>query len=148
MASGRQTAPWTRVLFYTWHVGAFVSRKCMTSKGLTRNSRYSSVNSVAYCFKTLLSLFVCHLHTVLWLASMITMVRKTPNSGSRSTTSPSVKTNCGLRSFLQARIMAICWAATDSTGSSIRLNSSKQPHEPDCAKPASRHQVLNSTQIY
>ena len=64
------------------------------------------------------------------------MVRKSPNSGSRSTTSPSVKTNCVLCSFLAASTMAICCAATDNTGRSIRLNSSKQPHDPDCARPA------------
>jgi len=75
------------------------------------------------------------------------MVRNRPNSGSRSTTSPSVKTNCGLRSFLHARMMATCWAATDSTGSSIRLNSSKQPHEPDCARPATRRQIQIQIQI-
>ena len=69
---------------------------------------------------------------------VITIVINRPNSGSRSTTSASVKTNCGLRSFLQTSTMAICWAATESTGNSIRLNSSKQPHEPDCAKPTAQ----------
>ncbi len=69
-----------------------------------------------------------------------TMVRKSPNSGSRSTTSPSVKMNCDFRSFLHCSTMAICCAATDNTGSSIRLNSSKQPHDPDCARPV-RHGV-------
>ena len=65
-----------------------------------------------------------------------TMVRKIPNSGSMSTTSPSVKMNWFLRSFLHVSTTWICWAATDSTGSSIRLNSSKQPQLPDCASPA------------
>jgi len=68
----------------------------------------------------------------------VTIVRKRPNSLSRSTRSPSLKMNCDLRSFLQTRIIAICWAATERTGSSIRLNSSKQPQEPDCARPINR----------
>ena len=73
-----------------------------------------------------------------------TMVRKRPNSGSRSTLSPSVKMNWDLRSFLQASTMAICWAATDSTGSSMRLNSSKQPQEPDWARPVGTHKHVYS----
>ena len=66
----------------------------------------------------------------------LTMVKKMPNSMFKSTMSPSVKTNCFLRSFLQANTMAICCAATDKTGNSMRLNSSKQPQDPDWAKPA------------
>lgn len=49
--------------------------------------------------------------------------------------SPSVNWNVFFFSRLLARTTATCWAATDSTGSSMRLNSSKQPHEPDWAKP-------------
>ena len=64
-----------------------------------------------------------------------TIVRKMPNSGSRATLSPSEKMKAALRSFLAVRTMAICCAATDKTGSSMRLNSSKQPHDPDCARP-------------
>jgi hypothetical protein len=60
-----------------------------------------------------------------------TIVRKMPNSGLISTTSPSVNTNCFFLSFLAPRITAICCAATDRTGSSILLNSSKHPHDPD-----------------
>ncbi len=33
------------------------------------------------------------------------------------------------------RIDNICMATTDITSILIRLNSSKQPHEPDCTKP-------------
>ena len=63
------------------------------------------------------------------------MVKKIPNSGSISTSSPSVKINIFFLSFLHVSTTWICWAATDSTGSSMRLNSSKQPQLPDCAKP-------------
>lgn len=66
----------------------------------------------------------------------LTMVRKSPNSGFRVTLSPSVKTKDVLRSFLHVKIMEICWAATERTGRSIRLNSSKQPQDPDCANPS------------
>lgn len=69
----------------------------------------------------------------LWL---LTMVRKSPNSGFIVTLSPSVKIKDFFRSFLHVRIMEICWAATDRTGKSIRLNSSKQPQDPDCASPS------------
>lgn len=61
----------------------------------------------------------------------LTMVRKIPNSGFMRMTSPSLKTKVSFFSFLQVKTMLICCAATDSTGSSIRLNSSKQPHDPD-----------------
>lgn len=67
---------------------------------------------------------------------ILTMVRKMPNSGSMLTTSPSVKTNCDLRSFLHVRTMAICCAATDNAANSMRLNSSKHPHDPDIDSPA------------
>lgn len=63
------------------------------------------------------------------------MVMNIPNSGQSSTISPSVNWNDFFFSFLLAKTTATCWAATDNTGSSIRLNSSKQPQEPDCAKP-------------
>lgn len=63
------------------------------------------------------------------------MVKKIPNSGFMRMTSPSLKTKVSFFSFLQVKTMLICCAATESTGSSIRLNSSKQPHDPDCAKP-------------
>ena len=66
---------------------------------------------------------------------MLTMVKKIPNSMSMSTLSPSVKMKAGFLSFLHCRTIAICWAATDNTGNSIRLNSSKHPQEPDWAKP-------------
>lgn len=66
----------------------------------------------------------------------LTMVRKSPNSGFIVTLSPSVKIKDFFRSFLHVRIMEICWAATDRTGKSIRLNSSKQPQDPDCASPS------------
>ena len=65
----------------------------------------------------------------------LTMVRKSPNSGFIVTLSPSVKIKDFLCSFLHVRIMEICWAATERTGRSIRLNSSKQPQDPDCASP-------------
>lgn len=61
-----------------------------------------------------------------------------PNSGFISTLSPSVKTKLFLRSFLHVNTIAICCAATDSTGKSIRLNSSKQPQEPDWARPSKK----------
>lgn len=61
----------------------------------------------------------------------LTIVRKRPNSGFIVTLSPSVKIKDFLRSFLHVRIMEICWAATERTGRSIRLNSSKQPQDPD-----------------
>lgn len=64
-----------------------------------------------------------------------TIVRNIPNSLSMSTTSPSVKVNWGFFFFLHWSTICICWAATDKTGSSMRLNSSKQPHAPDWAKP-------------
>ena len=51
------------------------------------------------------------------------------------TTSPSVNMNSDFLSFLHINTTYICCAATDNTGSSIRLNSSKQPHEPDWARP-------------
>ena len=65
-----------------------------------------------------------------------TIVKKIPNSGSMSTLSPSVKMNWLFLSFLHSNTMAICCAATDNTGNSILLNSSKQPQDPDWAKPA------------
>lgn len=65
----------------------------------------------------------------------LTIVIKMPNSGLSDTLSPSVKINFFFLSFFAIRTMYICCAATDNTGSSIRLNSSKQPQEPDCAKP-------------
>lgn len=71
------------------------------------------------------------------------MVRKMPNSGLISTLSPSVKTKLLRRSFLQVRTIAICWAATDKTGRSMRLNSSKQPHEPDWARPGNQTHVIS-----
>lgn len=61
----------------------------------------------------------------------LTMVRKRPNSGFISTRSPSVKMKFFFLSFLHVRTTEICCAATDNTGSSMRLNSSKQPQEPD-----------------
>jgi len=64
-----------------------------------------------------------------------------PNSGSMLTMSPSVNTNCDRRSFLHVRTIAICCAATDSAANSIRLNSSKQPHDPDIDRPASHTSV-------
>ena len=64
-----------------------------------------------------------------------TMVINIPNSGLRSTTSPSVKINWRFRSLRQPRTIAICCAATESTGRSILLNSSKHPHDPDWARP-------------
>lgn len=67
---------------------------------------------------------------------VLTIVMKIPNSGHISITSPSVKVNCCFFSLCALRITATCWAATDNTGNSMRLNSSKQPHDPDCAKPA------------
>ena len=72
-----------------------------------------------------------------------TIVRKIPNSGFMSTTSPSVKMNWVLRSFLQLRTIAICCAATDNTGRSIRLNSSKQPHAPDWARPGGKTRIIH-----
>lgn len=68
----------------------------------------------------------------------LTIVRKMPNSGLISTWSPSVKTKFLRRSFLHVRTIAICWAATDKTGRSMRLNSSKQPQEPDWARPGNQ----------
>ena len=63
------------------------------------------------------------------------MVKKIPNSGFIRITSPSLKRKVSFFSFLHVKTMLICCAATESTGSSIRLNSSKQPQDPDCAKP-------------
>ena len=79
-----------------------------------------------------------------------TIVKKRPNSGSRSTTSPSVNINCGFLSFLHWSTIAICCAATDNTGSSIRLNSSKHPQEPDCARPTNEKsgEVKKQSYIY
>ena len=76
------------------------------------------------------------------VGTRITMVRKMPNSGSMSTISPSVKTNCFFLFLLHSRTTYICCAATDSTGSSIRLNSSKQPQAPDWASPGERECVV------
>lgn len=73
----------------------------------------------------------------------LTIVRKIPNSGLISTLSPSVKTKFLRRSFLQVRTIAICWAATDNTGRSMRLNSSKQPHDPDWARPGNQTHVIS-----
>lgn len=76
------------------------------------------------------------MESVRWfLLLLLAIVKKIPNSGSMSTTSPSVKMNIFFRSFLHVRTTWICCAATDSTGSSIRLNSSKQPQLPDWARP-------------
>ena len=71
-----------------------------------------------------------------------TMVRKIPNSGFMSTQSPSEKMNCLRRSLRALSTIAICWAATDNTGKSIRLNSSKQPQDPLWAKPACERGVV------
>jgi len=76
--------------------------------------------------------------TPAYYCGCFTMVRKIPNSLSIDTTSPSVNMNWGLFIFLHCSTIAICWAATDSTGSSIRLNSSKQPQDPDCASPVNK----------
>lgn len=77
----------------------------------------------------------------------LTMVRKSPNSGFIVTLSPSVKIKDFFRSFLHVRIMEICWAATDRTGKSIRLNSSKQPQDPDCASPSKGNLIENPFSI-
>lgn len=61
-----------------------------------------------------------------------------PNSGFKSTQSPSEKMNCFFLSFLAVKMIEICCAATDKTGNSIRLNSSKHPQDPDCARPKKR----------
>ena len=81
-----------------------------------------------------------------WNKSVHTMVKKIPNSMLRATLSPSVKMKFFLRSFLLCSTMAICWAATDNTGSSILLNSSKQPHEPDWAKPGIEKELYRCKQ--
>ena len=103
----------------------------------TKNTNNIHINNYfkknTYISMTLFRLAFSHIK---WKkARAQTIVRKIPNSGFISTRSPSVKMNCFLRSFLQASTMAICCAATDRTGRSIRLNSSKQPHDPDWAKP-------------
>lgn len=67
----------------------------------------------------------------------LTMVMKIPNSLFKFTESPSVKTNCCFFSFFAFKTVATCWAATDKTGNSMRLNSSKQPQVPDWASPES-----------
>lgn len=84
------------------------------------------------------SLLINRLLISKWLSALFkqTIVKKTPNSGSIKTISPSVNVNWLRRSFLQAKMMAICWAATDKAANSMRLNSSKQPHDPDLARPA------------
>lgn len=64
-----------------------------------------------------------------------TIVIKSPNSGFSSNSSPSENTSCLFLDFLADKTICICCAATDKTGSSILLNSSKHPQEPDCAKP-------------
>lgn len=65
----------------------------------------------------------------------LTIVMKIPNSGFISIISPSVKMKVFFFSFLAVNTTATCCAATDKTGSSMRLNSSKQPQVPDCASP-------------
>ena len=97
----------------------------------------------AYHFKKYIQIsFYLRKIVLFWkICTKLTIVRKIPNSGLRSTTSPSVKMNCFLRSFLAVRTMAICCAATDSTGRSIRLNSSKHPHDPDCANPEKYNKI-------
>ena len=60
---------------------------------------------------------------------------KIPNSGFMLTMSPSENRNILFFSFLQVRMIDICCAATDKTGSAILLNSSKHPQVPDCANP-------------
>lgn len=72
---------------------------------------------------------------------VLTIVKKSPNSGFISTLSPSVKIKFFLRSFLHVKTIAICCAATDSTGRSMRLNSSKQPQDPDCARPEMKQKL-------
>lgn len=53
----------------------------------------------------------------------LTIVMKIPNSLFSSMVSPSVKTNDFFFSLRAVSTTATCWAATDSTGNSIRLNS-------------------------
>lgn len=77
-----------------------------------------------------------------------TIVINIPNSGQTSTTSPSVKIKFFFFSFFADRITATCWAATDSTGSSMRLNSSKQPHVPDCANPINKSSLLSEKDLF
>ena len=60
---------------------------------------------------------------------------KNPTRGSRETMEPSVKTKLFLRSRMAFRTQNTCWAQTDSTSRLMRLNSSKQPHRPDWARP-------------
>lgn len=84
----------------------------------------------------------CIIHEKLSGNKILTMVRKIPNSGFMRMTSPSLKTKVSFFSFLQVNTILICCAATESTGSSIRLNSSKQPHDPDCAKPKTSKSIL------
>ena len=103
-----------------------------------KNTNNIHINNYLKKKKTYISmtLFRLAFSHIKWKKARVqTIVRKIPNSGFISTRSPSVKMNCFLRSFLQASTMAICCAATDRTGRSIRLNSSKQPHDPDWAKP-------------
>lgn len=95
--------------------------------------------------------FYIHLYYLLWVETFtlfknieihqLTIVRKMPNSGFIPTLSPSVKMKVFRRSFLQVSTVAICWAVTERTGRSIRLNSSKQPQDPDWARP--NHAKIN-----
>ena len=64
------------------------------------------------------------------------MVMKKPATGSSvvGMTSPG-KVNDLAFDFLAFCTASTCCATTDSTSSSMRLNSSKQPHAPLCARP-------------
>ena len=60
---------------------------------------------------------------------------KKPTPGLRIVFWPSMKGNSVLCCLSADSTQLTCCATTDSTGSSIRLNSSKQPHAFDCARP-------------
>ena len=60
---------------------------------------------------------------------------KNPTRGSRLTLAPSVKMNSFFRSRIALSTQNTCCAHTESTSRLMRLNSSKHPHRPLCARP-------------
>ena len=62
------------------------------------------------------------------------MVMKTPTVGMRLISSD-MKRNFFLLFLTASRMDFTCVATTDSTSTGMRLNSSKQPHDPDILSP-------------
>ena len=63
------------------------------------------------------------------------IVMKNPTSLFSAIVWPSVNVNDFLSSRIDASTEPTCCATTESTSRSMRLNSSKQPQQPDCASP-------------